>query len=206
MTLAYIGGLLLGLGLITPIGPQNVFVFGQGITVGMPRALYAVVAAACCDSLLILLGAAGAAAILTGVPGLRAVMLAAGAVFLGVLGVRAVRTKVSSVEVTPEAAAAHLRGVVSRTVSVSLLNPHAILDTVGVIGAAIAGQQQATRTVFAAGTITASWLWFLLLAVGATLLRRFLTPQRRVWFDRVSGAVLLLFAVLLGIEFLNTLG
>jgi L-lysine exporter family protein LysE/ArgO len=98
-----------------------------------------------------------------------------------------------------------LRTVVSRTTSVSLLNPHAILDTVGVLGAAIAAQQAEQRAVFASGTLTASWVWFLILALAASLLRRFLTPRRRQWIDRGSGAMLLLFAGLLTVEFINEL-
>ncbi|MFV2012905.1 MULTISPECIES: hypothetical protein [unclassified Micromonospora] len=37
----YLAGLLLGLGLIMPIGPQNVFVVSQGPAAGLPRALWA---------------------------------------------------------------------------------------------------------------------------------------------------------------------
>ncbi|MBW3645555.1 MAG: hypothetical protein KY441_08635 [Actinobacteria bacterium] len=43
----------------------------------------------------------------------------------------------------------------------SLLNPHAVLDTVGVIGTAIAAQEAVAQSAFAGGALTASWLWFL---------------------------------------------
>jgi L-lysine exporter family protein LysE/ArgO len=82
-------------------------------------------------------------------------------------------------------------------VAVSLLNPHAILDTVGVLGAAIAAQPENARLFFGAGVVTASWLWFLVLAGAAALLRQALTPARRVWFDRFSGLIMLGFAGLL---------
>ena len=207
MTAAYLTGLALGLGLIVPIGAQNVFVFGQGLDVGMPRALWAVVAAACCDTLLIVAGAAGAAALIAGVPGLRYVLLVGGAGFLAFLGVRALRTKVA--DTAPGTAGApvrSVRGVVTRTAMVSLLNPHAIFDTVVVIGAAIAAQPVAGRTPFALGTVTASWLWFLVLAAGAAALRGVLTDRRRVWFDRASGAVLLVFSAMLLVELVRALG
>jgi L-lysine exporter family protein LysE/ArgO len=93
--------------------------------------------------------------------------------------------------------------VIARTVAVSLLNPHAILDTVGVIGAAISAQPSAQRLAFGAGTATASWLWFLVLAVAAAALRRILTPARRVWFDRVSGLIMVTFGVLLAVELIR---
>lgn len=194
---AYLGGLVLGLGLIVPIGPQNVFVIGQGLAVGVPRALWAAVAAALCDSLLIVLGAAGVSGVLRALPGARAVLLAGGALFLTYLGIKSLRSKGSRLAVPSRADA---RQVVGRTVSVSLLNPHAILDTVGVIGAAVAAAPVRSRLVFAAGTVSASWLWFLVLAVGAAQLRRVLTPRASVWFDRVSGIVLLVFAAGLAVE------
>lgn len=94
-----------------------------------------------------------------------------------------------------------LRAVVTRTATVSLLNPHAILDTVGVLGAAIAAQEATQRPWFAIGALTASWAWFLALALTASAARRLLNPHRRVWVDRISGMILLVFAVFLAIEF-----
>ncbi|WP_025274103.1 LysE/ArgO family amino acid transporter [Haloglycomyces albus] len=204
MAATYVTGLLLGLALIIPIGAQNVFVLSQGLTMGMPRALWAVVAAGICDTLLIVLGAAGAGVLIGNVPGLREILLAGGAAFLVYLAVDSLRAKVTDDGMTTTAVTSP-RGVIAKTASVSLLNPHAILDTVVVIGAAIAAQQVAGRTAFAAGALTASWIWFLLLAGAAAAFRRFLTPQRRVWFDRVSGMVMLFFAGMLVVELVQTL-
>ncbi|WP_326549485.1 LysE family transporter [Micromonospora sp. NBC_01813] len=92
MVTVYLGGLLLGLGLIMPIGPQNVFVVNQGLAVGLPRALWAVLAAGCCDTLLIVAGVAGVSGLIATVPGVRPALLVFGAVFLSYLGVRSIRT------------------------------------------------------------------------------------------------------------------
>ncbi|WP_051393194.1 LysE/ArgO family amino acid transporter [Glycomyces arizonensis] len=204
MTAAYLTGLALGLALIVPIGAQNVFVFNQGVTLGMPRALWAVLGAGCCDTLLIVLGATGTSALLHSVPGLRPTMLIAGSLFLAYLGIRSLRAKPADID---DETGVRSRGrVLRRTAAVSLLNPHAILDTVGVLGAAITAQAVGTRAVFAAGAVSASWLWFLLLAGAAVGMRRFLTKERRVWFDRASGAILLVFSAWLAVEFVLALG
>ena len=95
------------------------------------------------------------------------------------------------------------RSVIRRTVAVSLLNPHAILDTVGVIGSAVAAQADTSRMLFAGGAVSASWIWFLFLAGGAAAMRRYLTPKRALWFERISGIVMLLSAVILLQEFIQ---
>lgn len=46
-------------------------------------------------------------------------------------------------------------------VSVSLLNPHAILDTIGVIGTSSLKYDGIDKTAFAAACIITSWLCFL---------------------------------------------
>jgi L-lysine exporter family protein LysE/ArgO len=203
VTAAFFTGLAIGLALIVPIGAQNVFVFGQGVSLGMPRALWAVVGAGVCDTILIVLGAAGTSALLNSVPGLRPAMLVAGALFLIYLGVKSLRAKPTDFD---EQAGVWSRGQVLRqTMAVSLLNPHAILDTVGVLGAAITAQAVGMRLPFAVGAVVASWTWFLVLATAAHAMRRFLTKERRVWFDRVSGLILLVFAGWLAVEFVQTL-
>jgi L-lysine exporter family protein LysE/ArgO len=171
--------------------------------VGVPRALWAVVAAACCDTVMIVLGAAGVATLLTTFPQVRAALLLAGAGFLTYLGVQALRRAGRRLDPGADPGAGSVRQIVSRTASVSLLNPHAILDTVGVIGGAVLLQPSEARLVFAAGAISASWIWFTFLAVAAAALRHRLTGTAMVWFDRLSGVIMLAFAGLFLVELVH---
>jgi L-lysine exporter family protein LysE/ArgO len=202
METTYLAGLVLGLTLIVPIGAQNAFIIGQGLAVGWPRAGWAVVTAGCCDTLLILAGVAGVSGLLTGLPALHGVLLLGGAAFLGYLGIQSWRTSTTTLSLEAgETLSA--RAVIRRAMAVSLLNPHAYLDTVGVIGGAVAAQPQSARALFASGTVSASWLWFLLLAAGAAGVRRYLTPGRALWFERGSGTIMILFGALLLHEFIQ---
>ncbi|MBO4160661.1 MULTISPECIES: LysE/ArgO family amino acid transporter [Micromonospora] len=195
----FFAGLLLGLAMITPIGPQNIFLINQGFSVGMPRAWVAVGAAGVCDTVLIVLGGAGASAVLQSVPGLKTVLLVVGVGFLSYLGVQCFRTSTRGPDALATGGLPWTR-VVARCASVSVLNPHSVLDVVGVLGVAIATQTPDDRPVFAAGTVSASWVWFIVLTSAASSLRRWLTPQRRQWIDWLSGSLLLLFAALFAIE------
>lgn len=199
---SYLAGLLLGLAMITPIGPQNIFLVNQGFTFGMPRVLVAVGAAGVCDTVLIALGGAGAAVVLNAVPGLKTALLIAGTIFLTYLGIKSFRTTHEElVSARPEIM--RWPTVVAQCASASVLNPHAVLDVVGLLGVAIAAQTPDDRSVFAAGTVSASWIWFLALAIGASALRPWLTSHRRQWIDRISGTLLLLFAALFAMEALH---
>jgi L-lysine exporter family protein LysE/ArgO len=194
---AFASGLILGFALIGPIGAQNLFVINQGLRTGFPSVLVAIAAAGICDSLLIALGAGGSAAILAGAPRLREVLIVFGVAFLVVLGMRALLTRPDDPNVEGES---KWSGIVARSVGVSLLNPHAILDTVGVIGGAIAAQQAADQLSFATGAVSASWLWFLFLGVGAAAMQARLTLATRLWIQRLSGVLMLFFAALLARE------
>lgn len=199
----YLSGLMLGLALIVPIGPQNIVVLNQGLAVRFPRSLFAAAFAGLCDSLLIIIGAVGVGALLAELPAFRSVLLAVGAAFLIFLAWASFRR--SSTAMPAAADGSPLPQVALKIVGASLLNPHAILDTVVVIGATIAAQRNDARLLFATGTLSASWLWFVFVVLAAGALRRFLTPNSRAWLDRVSGAILLLFAGMLAVECVSTL-
>ncbi|MGE5589884.1 MAG: LysE/ArgO family amino acid transporter [Bacillota bacterium] len=243
----FLAGMLLGLGMILPIGPQNVFVLTQGLMGGMRRGLLAAATAGVCDTVLILTGAAGLSALLLALPWLKTALLALGAAFLVYLGVASLRgddgpsvsspgvsspgvsgpsvsgSSVSGPSVGDGATGANVSGsgasadpalplaaaadehrstlsLVLTGVGVSWGNPHAILDTVAVLGSAIAARDAASRLPFAAGTVAASWIFFLLLALAGSFFRSRTAAGTQVWVRRVSGLIMLVFAVVLGRE------
>jgi L-lysine exporter family protein LysE/ArgO len=199
----YLAGLLLGLGLILPIGSQNIYVLKSAIKMGLPRSLIIGSIAASCDSLLIIIGALGASAALSAAPGLRPALLIAGALLLFYLGIQALRSPLPKEdESTGES---NLRTAAVATVSASLLNPHAIIDTVGIIGLAISSATDGALP-FGLGAISASFVWFMFLALAGSLLAAKLTPKARQWIERASGTILLVFGLRLAWEALVLFG
>lgn len=76
-------GVLLAIGLILPLGAQNIFVFNQGANqTKFRRALPAVITAGLCDSLLIILAVVGVSLILMSFPILQMIVYIIGLVFL----------------------------------------------------------------------------------------------------------------------------
>ncbi len=193
---SFIFGLLFGMATAFPVGVQSFVVLNQGLVVGYPGVFFGIVTASCCDTLLIVLGAAGVSVILHA-PGTREAVILVGVVFLVVMGVLALRTSSDDQEVK---SLMRPSAMVAQTVGVSLLNPHAILETVGVLGAAIAAQAAENRLEFAAGVISASWVWFLMIGLGASALQRWLTSPVRLWLQRGSGVLMLGLAGVLALK------
>lgn len=185
-------GLLLALALILPIGPQNAFVLARGAQAQRFReALAVVLVASVSDTLLIAVAVAGASILLLGLPWLRAVLSAAGIGYILVIGARFWSTANPDALALAEAPPP-LRSDILQGLSVSLLNPHAILDTVGIIGAASAQfTSPADRVAFAAGAVLVSWVWFFALALfGRALGVTDGTGRLRFYLQRASAVLM----------------
>ena len=86
-------GLMLGLALIIPFGPQNMFVMESGLAAGVRSTMLVVTVCSLSDALLIVPGTLGVGSELSRVPVAREGLLAAGVVFLGYIGGRALFVK-----------------------------------------------------------------------------------------------------------------
>src|SRR5699024_9031266 len=124
-------GLFLALGLILPLGAQNVFVFNQGANQKqLIKTIPVIIAAGLCDTLLIVLAVLGVSVILLSLPMLQIVIYCIGFIFLIYMAWSLWQEK-------PQALARYqsmsARKQIGFSLSVSLLIPHAIMDIIGVI-------------------------------------------------------------------------
>lgn len=202
---AFAHGLLLALALIAPLGPQNAFVLAQGAT--QPRwrsTLPVVVAAALSDTALIGVAVAGASLVVLALPALRLALGAAGLGFLLYMGFRA-WTAADGGRQAGEEAAWPLGRQVRYSLSVSLLNPHAILDTVVVLGGGAAAYATTTdRWAYAIAAATVSWLWFLALSLVGRLAHRVTSrPGARRWINRGSAVIMWAVALRFALQLLR---
>lgn len=155
---AFLHGIILAFGLILPLGVQNVFVFSQGATQpSLLRALPAGVTAAICDTLLILLAVFGLSLIVLQFEWLRITLMGIGIVFLLYMGYSIWRSNPANTE---NSEALPIKKQILFALSVSLLNPHAILDTIGVIGTSALKYSGAEQMMFTIACVFISWLWF----------------------------------------------
>ncbi|MCO4327774.1 LysE family transporter [Staphylococcus agnetis] len=196
MLQAVLHGILLALGLILPLGAQNVFVFNQGANhKNWVRTLPVIVTAGLCDTLLILLAVLGVSLVLMSLPTLQLVVYIIGFIFLLYMAWSLWREKPASIEKQTQMSAKKQIGF---ALSVSLLNPHAIMDTIGVIGTSAALYTGSEKVIFTLATITVSWVWFITLA----LLGRFVghvdrTGKFIIILNKCSSIIIIVVAIII---------
>ena len=192
--------------LIVAIGVQNAFVLRQGI---QNQATF-IAATVCflCDVLLVSVGAAGLGALFSASHHLSLIVAFGGAAFLTFYGIRALRAAKAAQGLDMKAADSVSRtGTVMTALAVSLLNPHALLDTVVLAGGFAARYEGALRYVCALGSMTASGVWFYGLAYGARRLAPVLS-RPKVWrvIDLLIGVMMLTLAASLAKDGMHLLG
>lgn len=161
---AFLHGIFLALGLIMPLGMQNIFIFNQGaMQKPFYRALPSVFTAFICDALLIIFAILGLSLLVYHLIWLKELLFIIGFLFLLYMGYVTWNADTPRLDAKSSAISAKKQVVFSA--SVSLLNPHAIIDTTGVIGANALHYGGINRWVYALGCIFVSFTWFLGLAV-----------------------------------------
>lgn len=162
---AFVHGIILAIGLILPLGVQNLFVFTQGVTQPtLLRALPVVVTASICDTLLILLAVQGVSLFIASFAWLKALLLGSGVIFLSYMGwLTWNNTLVNTCD--REEKLFTIKQQILFTLTISLFNPHAIMDTIGVIGTSSINYIGNEKVLFTMACILISWCWFLFLAV-----------------------------------------
>lgn len=181
-----IHGILLAFGLILPLGVQNVFIFTQGVTQPhLTKALPAAITAALCDTLLIVLAILGLSLIVLQFEWLRLVLLVGGIVFLFYMGKVIWSSGAANMQ---DQQALPVKKQILFALSVSLLNPHALLDTIGVIGTSAIQYSGEELLFFTIACISVSWAWFIGLSILGAAVKKINIPSRVfIFFNKCSA-------------------
>lgn len=179
---AFIYGVVLAFGLIIPLGVQNIFVFNQGATQRhFLHALPSVLTAFICDATLIICAVVGVSLIVLTIPWLKTVVFLVGLCFLLYMGWITWNTKIRAREGDKPLSA---KRQIAFAASVSLLNPHALLDTVGVIGTNSLNLADGEKWAYTAACILVSFSWFMGLAMAGHFLHK--VDKRGAWIKSIN--------------------
>jgi len=200
-----IHGIILAFGLILPLGVQNVFLFNQGIIQKrFIHTLPAVITAGMADTIMISIAVTGISVLVWSIPWIQAVLYAVGFCFLAYIGWSLWKSAPESVQSGEERFTP--RKQIIFAASVSLLNPHAILDIVGVIGTSSLAYSGMEKWSYTIACIVVSWMWFLGLAAAGRFIGQ-LDAQGKmlVVLNRISALLIWVMAIFMLIRLSNFL-
>jgi L-lysine exporter family protein LysE/ArgO len=187
----FLEGMLLQASLIFALGPQNLFVLESGLR----KQHHLVVSIVCflCDLCLIMLGVLGAATFFNYFPQLKIIIGGIGVTFLIIYGVGKILVD-TDVDTRAHSHRSGIKNAVLSSVTFSVLNPHAYLDGIILIGGYSSKYPDLSlRLALGAGASTFSLIWFLLLSYGAATMRPVFADRRRMRLVMSTAGVVLLF-------------
>ena len=200
---ASLHGVLLAMGLIIPLGVQNVFIFNQGANNAKLRhALPSIITASVCDTMLIALAVCGVSAAVLKVEGLKLAIFVLGFFFLLYMGYATWIQKPSKNKKQESVSAMKQ---IFFTMSVSILNPHAIIDTIAVIGTnSLKYDNDMLKLAYTISCIAISWIWFFVLALAGHALNRIDDDGYYMkLMNKIAAIIIWALALYLGISILS---
>lgn len=198
LLLPAIKGLLVMLSAIVAIGPQNAFLLRQAarrekawLTAGI--FLFG-------DAILVGLGGFGIGHFLAGFPWIKLLLTALGALYIFWFGLGVFRQSLhpKTLDLT---ATAPTKSILATALAVTFLNPHAILDTIILVGTLALHFQGAAKIMFMSGAVLGSAIWFFGVAWTGQRLAAFLS-RPEVWrvIDSIIVAVMFFMAATLAVD------
>lgn len=191
----FLPGLVLGFSIAAPVGPIGVLCIRRTLAQGRLAGLLTGLGAATADAVYGSIAAFGLTAAASLLLGQGHWLRPVGAVLLGYLGLRTLVTRPAT-EV-PAAAPSGIAHAYFTSLGLTLTNPMTILS----FGAAYTGLGLGTRTAnplsavsMVAGVFLGSVAWWVTLTTLVGLLRHRFGRTSALWVNRLSGALLLVFA------------
>ncbi|WP_103734907.1 LysE/ArgO family amino acid transporter [Pseudomonas sp. GZJR-8] len=192
----YIEGLLLGIGLFAAPGPKDTLVIRQGVGRGPIWGVVAICILA--DIFLIAFGVTGLGSLLGSRPEVMALLLLSGAAYLLWFGGQRLLACIRDQSMPDAQGGNSQRGLLRSAVILGFANPYAWLDTVVLIGSIGATKPAGQQALFATGAMTASLVWFVVLALCCQRLTvLFRKPAVWRWLDAGVAVLMVYLAVML---------
>lgn len=198
MTTDYlIKGLIIGFSIAAPVGPIGVLTIKRTLTEGRISGFVTGMGAAMADAVYGMVAGFGLTAISSFLLTQEFWIKLIGGLFLLYLGVRSFIAKPAS-----KAAEVDSKGLFSNLISTFFLtvtNPTTILSFIAIfagLGLGTASTGYSSSIAMVLGIFTGSALWWFILSAVVSLFQAKITPGRLIWINRLSGLIIISFAVI----------
>ena len=188
----YLQGLALGLAYVAPIGMQNLFVINSALTQTRLRALVTALIVIFFDVTLALACFFGIGLVMQKYPPVQLGILLLGGLVVVYIGVSLLK---SSVRQVGGAQQMPLGKTVWAACVVTWFNAQAVIDGTMLLGAFKASMTEAQSLHFLFGVLSASCLWFVILAMVVSLAGSLVTPRVLGVINKICGAVIAVYGL-----------
>lgn len=196
MDLPFVNGCIIGVSIAAPVGPIGVLCIRRSIATGARTGFFTGLGAAAADGCYGGVAAFGLTAISGFLREQQTLLRLIGGCFLLYLGIKTFLAKPASEAASSKTDA----GAFASTFLLTLTNPMTILSFMAIFagfGLASAANNYTRATLMTAGVFFGSAAWWLFLSNIVALLRSRITAQWMQQVNRVSGAIILAFAVMI---------
>ena len=189
-------GLILGFVIAAPVGPVGILCVYRTLTKGKIHGLISGLGAATADAIYGAIAALGLTFISSFLIEQRLLLRVIGAVFLCVLGIKTFFSKTAK-----KPGVVNDQGLVynyGSTFFLTLMNPMTILAFAAIFaGLGITNSHHGFTGLLIVGVFIGSGLWWILLTNVAGFFRQKINRDNLIWLNRISGAIITIFGLLL---------
>jgi len=191
-------GLLIGFSIAAPVGPIGILCIRQTLMFGVLAGLACGLGAAIADLMYGIIGGFGLTCISSILLSQKTILSIAGGLFLGYLGIKTLLEKPADNH--EKTSHKNLLTSFIATFLLTLTNPMTILSFTAILaglGLGTAGTTYQTALVLVSGIFIGSLLWWFLLCGSVSIFRQKITSQNLLWINRISGTIILCFAIII---------
>jgi threonine/homoserine/homoserine lactone efflux protein len=194
----FLRGLLIGVSIAAAVGPMCILCIQRTLARGQLYGLVSGLGIATADAIYGSIAAFGLTVITTMFVSQQLWLRLIGGLFLLYLGIKTTLSKPA--ELAASAQASNFLGAYVSTFLLTLTNPMTILSFAAIfagLGVGGASRSYLAAILVVCGVFAGSTLWWCCLTSGISLLRKKFTARWLLWINRVSGAVIVVFAAFL---------
>ena len=194
-----LNSIVIGLSIAAPVGPIGVLCIRRTLVQGRWQGFASGMGAATADGVYGFIAAFGLTAVSALLLDYALFLQIFGGGFLLFLGIKNLRSSSPQDSGTSTAAlSGGLASAYSSTFLLTITNPMTILAFLGIfagLGAEQVSESRASAIIMVSGVFLGSALWWMLLSGGVSILRERVTPSVMLWINRISGVIIILFAL-----------
>lgn len=194
-------GLLLGFAYVAPIGIQNLYVINSALRTNLVNTLKIALIIIFFDISLAMASFLGIGLLVENNSVIKGLMLFFGSIAVVIIGLKLILSKTdisSKITIKPS-----FFKIVASCFIVTWFNPQAIIDGTLLLGGFRASLPSQYASSFIFGVVSASFIWFISLAVATSIFCKALNNKVLRFINIICGSIIIIYGIKLGISFIN---